>query len=791
MTKDIVWLNEPEAKNINLTGGKGASLARMKQELKNKLNIPDGFVITTGTFNDFISENKIKDKIKSKLSKLDKKDYKNLESIGKEIRELIIFSKISDSIIKKAIKAFKKLKARSVAIRSSASTEDLPNASFAGMHTTYLNIWNPGAIANKIKSCYYSLYSNRAIRYRAENNIKQDVSMAVVVQEMINSKVSGVTFTADPESGFKEAIIIESTWGLGETIVKGRTDPDKFMVYKPKLKENKKPIIRRKNGIKSIKTIFDKVQETKEVITTEKEKNSFTLSDKEILDLAKQAIIIEDHYKIPMDIEWAINEYKEVIILQARPLTNIKEHKVEKVEYILEDRSNPIIEGLAIGRKIGTGKAKIIRNKDDFSRFKEGDVLVAEMTDPDWMEVMMKASAIVTDKGGRASHSAIVARELGIPCIVGTKDATKTLKEDQIVTVSCAEGEKGKIYDKGLRFTLKRQRHIVNKTKTKVMMIINFSDAAFYYSRYPSDGVGMVRGETLILENVGVHPKALVEYESLKKSEHKKLIKIIKDKIRGYDSPKEYFIDKLATALGKIGAAFYPRKVILKLTDFKSNEYRSIPGGDIYEPKETNPMIGWRSAVRFYSKEYRPIFRLECQALKKARDEMGLTNIQPMVPYCRTIEEGHKVLKTMKEFGLERNKNGLKIIGEVEVPAFVIQLDEYSRIFDDYMIGISCLTQSTLCLDKDNPLTQHLWDERHPAVKEMVSKSIKKAHRNGKTIGTLGQAASDYPDFIEFLIKQGADSVSINPDPESFLRMKEKIAEIESKMDNDSQDSQQ
>jgi len=776
--KYITWFNKKESKNINLTGGKGASLAKMYQELSKELNIPNGFVLTTEAYNEFISKNNLKEKINNILKKLDTQNFNNLAKIGKQIRELIIYSQLPKEIEEQAIEAIKELGEKSVAVRSSATAEDLPNASFAGMHSSFLNVWNPGAISNKIKACYYSLYSNRAIRYRVEKGIKGNISMAIVVQEMVNADVSGVAFTTDPESGFKDVVIIESTFGLGETIVKGKTDPDKYIVYKPKLLEGKKPIIERKIGNKTIKTILDRDLRTKESKTSEKEKNSFTLNDNKILELAKLTTIIEKHYNKPMDIEFAI-ENNKISILQARPLTGIKNFKVEKVKYILEEKGKPILEGLAIGGKIGSGKVKIIKNKEDFSKLEKGDVLVTEMTDPDWMEIMMKASAIVTNKGGTASHSAIVSRELGIPCIVGTKNSTEILKEDQIVTISCAEGDKGYVYHGQLDFSLKKEEYKVNKTKTNVMMIVNFSDAAFHYGKYPSDGVGMVRGETLILENVGIHPKALVEYKKLK---DEKLINLIKEKTKGYTSPKEYFVDKLALALGKIGAAFYPRKVILKLTDFKSNEYKNVSGGDIYEPNETNPMIGWRSAVRFYSPKYKPIFKLECEAIRKVRDEMGIDNIQPMVPYCRTIEEGKTVINTMKEAGLVQGKNNLKIIGEVEVPALVIQLDEYSKIFDDYMIGISCLTQSTLCLDKDNPLTQHLWDERHPAVKHMISTAVKKAHKQGKKIGALGQAASNYPDFIKFLVKEGVDSISINPDPETFIKMREEIEKIEEKI---------
>lgn len=782
MPKNIVWFNEREATGIKLAGGKGASLAKMYQELTKQINVPNGFIITTKVFDGFVEENKIKEKIQQILSNLDKKEFTNLQKIGRDARELIIYAQLPKELEKETIAAIKTLGGKSVAVRSSATTEDLENASFAGMHSSFLNVWNPGAISNKIKECYYSLYSDRAIRYRAEQGIEENISMAVVVQEMINAKISGVVFTADTESGFKGIVVIESTYGLGETIVEGRTDPDRYIVYKQKLLEGKKPIIEKRIGTKDIQTILDRDYGTKESKTTEKERNSFTLSDEEILDLAKQATVIEIYYNKPMDIEFAVDN-KGISILQARPLTGIKEYKVKKVKYILEEKGNPILGGLAIGGKIGFGRVRIIENKKDFSRFEKGDVLVTEMTVPDWMEIMMNASAIVTDKGGRASHSAIVSRELGIPCIVGTKDATKKLKEGQIVTVSCAEGEKGNVYSGKLKFSLEKQEQKINKTKTNVMMIINLSDAAFHYSKYPSDGVGMVRGETLILENVGIHPKALVEYENLKqKDEFKEIVNLIKNKIKGYDSATEYFVDRLALALGKIGAAFYPRQVILKLTDFKSNEYRNVPGGDIYEPKETNPMIGWRSAVRFYSQEYKPVFKLECEAIRRVRDEMGIDNVQPMVPYCRTIEEGRKVIEIMKEAGLVQGKNNLKIICEVEVPATVIQLDEYSKIFDDYMIGISCLTQSTLCLDKDNPLTQHLWDERNPAVKEMISLAIKKAHNAGKRIGTLGQAASDYPDFIEFLVKEGADSISINPDPETFIKMREEIAKIEAKI---------
>jgi len=795
MEAQMLPLGSPKAVNVNATGGKAASLARIRAEVSGKgIPVPDGFVVTTEAYWEFLAGNHLDSAIADILSELDREGYLNLQHCTAEIRKMILAGELPERVKKAVEKETKRLERGRFAVRSSATAEDLDDASFAGMHDSFLNV-KPEEIVDRIRMCYASLYSDRAVRYRAEHGI-ESARMAVLVQEMVDAKASGVAFTLDPDSGFKDVVVIEAVPGLGEALVHGRCDPDEYMVHKPKLSEGKKPIIGRRLGLKRMKTKLsdDGVAEAE---TTEAERVSFTLRDPQILELARKASIIEGHYGKPMDVEWALDGRGRIMILQARPITACKGPERTLDVYTLPERGKVLCEGIAVGKKIGAGRVKAVLSQDDFTGFSQGEVLVTEHTTPDFMHVIMKAAAVITEKGGRTSHAAIVARELGIPCVVGAKDATKKLKDGMAVTVSCVE-ERGRVYEGLLAFKVAKKKTSYVKTRTKVLMNVNLADASFKYREYCSDGVGMVREEYLIVNGVGVHPSALIEYGRLKEElsaleglsgryeipaveSLRRLIKTIEDKSRGYESPKEYYVEALALQLGRIAAAFHPREVIVKLTDLKSNEYRGIPGGSLYEPKETNPLVGFRSAVRYYSREYGPAFRLECEAMRKVREDMGFTNVHAMIPFCRTPEEGEKVLDTLKENGLPRSRNGFKVIAEVEVPSSIILLEEYAGLFDGFQIGSNCLTQSILCLDRDSPHTSHLFDERHPAMKKAISEAIRKAHECGKTIGIVGQAPSDYPDFTEFLVKEGIDAISLNPDPETFIKMREKIAEAEEK----------
>jgi pyruvate, water dikinase len=795
--KFILWFDELGIEDVPFVGGKNASLGEMYRNLTKKgVRIPNGFAITAHAYRFFVEKTGIKDDIRSVLRGLNTKSMANLSERGKKVRELFINTELPDELQVEIRDAYKKLCKEyghntDVAVRSSATAEDLPDASFAGQQETYLNIRGDIALMDACKKCFASLFTNRAISYRVDKGFDHfKIALSIGVQKMVRSDMacSGVMFSIDTESGFKEVAYITGAWGLGENIVQGAVNPDQFYVFKPTLKLGKKPIIMRKLGDKSIKMIYteDSTRPTKNVQTPAADRKRYILDDEEIMTLAKWAVIIEDHYSQkaghykPMDMEWAKDgRTNELFIVQARPETVVSQKdKSVLEEYRLKQKGQVLITGEAVGSKIGQGRVNVIKDVHQIARFSKGEVLVTDMTDPDWEPIMKIASAIVTNRGGRTCHAAIISRELGIPCVVGTREGTEVLKKKQAVTVSCAEGEDGKIYKGILRFKIDRiNLKGLEKPKTKIMMNVGNPDQAFELSFIPNDGVGLAREEFIINEFVKIHPMALIHFAKLKDEEAK--IKIEELTIN-YKDKKQFFIDRLAEGVAMIGAAFYPKDVIVRLSDFKSNEYANLIGGREFEPKEDNPMIGWRGASRYYSEKYKEGFALECKALKKVRDDMGLTNVKIMIPFCRTIKEGESVQAEMKKYGLVRGKNGLQIYVMCEIPSNVILAEEFSKIFDGFSIGSNDLTQLTLGVDRDSELVSHIYDERNAAVKTLIASVIEKAKKAGRKIGICGQAPSDFPDFAQFLVKCGIDSISLNPD--TVVKTTIKIVEEEKKL---------
>jgi len=802
----VLWFDEIGIEDVPLVGGKNASLGEMIRELHEKgVNVPNGFAITAYAYRYLLEKTGIEDDIKKILSDLNTHDIHNLRERGRKIRELIQEVEFPDELRDAIVRAYEEMGSRlgyekdpDVAVRSSATAEDLPDASFAGQQETYLHIKGADNLLEACKKCFASLFTDRAISYRVDKGFDHfQVHLSIGVQKMVrsDSASSGVMFSIDTESGFKDAVLITGSYGLGENVVQGAVNPDEFYVFKPTLKQGKRPIIGKKLGSKRVKMIYSE-DEVKNVETSEKERDSFCINDDEILKLAKWACIIEDHYSKkagyfkPMDIEWAkdgdgINVGTgDLFVVQARPETvhALKDMSTAK-NYVLKERGKVLVTGQAIGEIIGQGEVNIIESVKDITKFKKDQVLVTDMTDPDWEPIMKIASAIVTNRGGRTCHTAIVSRELGIPCVVGTENATEVLKSGQPVTVSCSEGVVGKVYDGILKFEIEEiNLKELPKTKTKIMMNVGIPDKAFVEGQIPNDGVGLAREEFIINSYIGIHPLALVHYDELKDKakRDKKLAKVIETidkKTKAYENKVEYFIDQLASGIGKIAAAFYPNDVIVRLSDFKTNEYANLIGGYLYEPEESNPMIGWRGASRYYDEEFKPAFGLECKAILKARDEFGLKNIKVMVPFCRTVEEGKKVIETMKEFGLVRGENGLEVYVMCEIPSNVILADQFADIFDGFSIGSNDLTQLTLGLDRDSELVAHVYDERNDAVKRLVAQVIEVAKKRGRKIGICGQAPSDYEEFAEFLVECGIDSISLNPD--TVIKTRLKIAEKE------------
>ena len=786
--KLILWFDEIGIDDVPLVGGKNASLGEMYQHLTGKgVAVPHGFAITAYAYRYLLQEAGVEDDIKQVLSDLDIEDMHNLAERGEKCRDIIRHAPFPDTLREAIIESYQKMEAEygenvDVAVRSSATAEDLPDASFAGQQETYLNIHGYESIIENCRKCFASLFTNRAISYRQHQGFGQfDVYLSITIQKMVrsDSASSGVLFSIDTESGFEDAVFLTGAWGLGENVVQGAVNPDEYYVFKPTLKEGKRPIVGKKVGSKEIKMVYDNDPATDEPVknidTTEEERKSFVISDDEILQLSKWACIIEDHYGKGMDIEWAkdgdgVNVGTgKLFIVQARPETvHSQANKGVMETYKLQEKGEVIVEGLAVGTKIGQGVAHCIEDVKDISTFKKGEVLVTDMTDPDWEPIMKIAGAIITNRGGRTCHAAIISRELGIPCVIGTVDGSKKIKNGQEITASSAEGETGYVYDGLLKFEIeKTDLGNMPATKTKIMMNLAIPEKAFTESQIPNDGVGLAREEFIINSHIGLHPLALVNYEELKVSndpEKQEIVKKIDAKTGAYPDKKQFFIDKVAEGVGRIAAGFYPNDVIVRLSDFKSNEYANLAGGTLYEPEEENPMIGWRGASRYYDPKYRPAFELECQGLLKARNEMGLDNIKLMVPFCRTPEEGKKVIEVMRECGLVQGENGLELYVMCEIPSNVISADAFADIFDGFSIGSNDLTQLTYGLDRDSGLIAGIADERDEAVKDMIRMVIKTAKRRGKKIGICGQGPSDFPEFATFLVELGIDSMSLIPD---------------------------
>ena len=786
MMKFIKWLDEIDKNDTPLFGGKNASLGELYRNLASKgIRVPAGFALSAEAYRFFLESVDVKEKIMNLLLNLDKNNLQELKRVGEKIRKIILSVEVPDEIKDEIMEAYKKLEEIygrdvDVAVRSSATAEDLPTASFAGQYETFLNVRGKENLVEAIKKCYASLFTDRAISYREDHGFTHfDVNLAVGVQKMVRADkaCSGVIFTMDPESGFRNVVYITGSWGLGELVVQGAVNPDGFYVFKPALEEGYNAIIEKKMGLKNKMLVYGDNGVVEKDVPGHL-MDSFILSDEEILMLARWALEIERHYGIPMDIEWAKDGISnEIFIVQARPET-VHSSGGEISVYRLMEKGEVIVEGEAIGNKIGRGAARIVGSIEDIEEFREGDILVTEMTDPDWEPIMKKAAGIVTNRGGRTCHAAIVSRELGIPAVIGTKVATELIKEGEEITVDCSEGV-GRVYRGLLKYEEEKIAFDdVPETKTKIMMNVAIPEKAFLLAHIPNDGVGLARLEFIINSHIGIHPMALVEYEKLRSAGDENIRKIVEEierRTKTYEDKKDFYVDRLAMGVARIAAAFYPNDVIVRFSDFKTNEYASLIGGRLYEPIESNPMLGWRGASRYYDEKFREAFRLECSAIKKVREEMGLRNVKVMVPFCRTPEEGKKVIGVMEEFGLKRGDVDVYVM--CELPSNVIMAEEFAKIFDGFSIGSNDLTQLTLGIDRDSTLVSHLFDERNDAVKKMVEMVIDVAKKYGKKIGICGQAPSDFPEFVEFLVGKGIDSISLNPD--SVIKTKYVVAEKE------------
>ena len=792
----ILWFEEVGIADIPLVGGKNASLGEMIRQLKPKgVNVPNGFATSAYAFRHFIEKAGLEAKLRELFADLDVEDMTNLRDRGREARALVLSTPFPDDLQMAIAMSYQKLcdceiscgKEADVAVRSSATAEDLPDASFAGQQETYLNVYGANEVVEACHRCFASLFTDRAISYRTINGFDHfDVALSVGVQKMVRSDLaaSGVMFSIDTETGFKNAALITAAYGLGENVVQGAVNPDEFFVFKPTLKQGFRPILEKRLGTKEIKMVYDigGGKMTKNISVPISERVKFAITDDEILKLAEWACIIEDHYSevrgklSPMDIEWAKDGNSgELFIVQARPET-VQSQKSGNIlkNYKLHGSSDVLITGRAVGEMIGQGKANVILEVHRIEDFQEGQVLVTNKTDPDWEPIMKKASAIVTNQGGRTCHAAIIAREMGIPAIVGCGNATGTIKSGQEVTVSCAEGEEGRVYDGLVPFeVVETSLDNLPKLSTKILMNVGNPEEAFGLSAIPCDGVGLARMEFIIANHIKAHPLALMNFDSLEDKAAKWEISQLTAR---YENKADFFVDKLAHGIGTIAAAFYPKPVVVRMSDFKSNEYANLLGGRAFEPTEENPMIGWRGASRYYDPKYREAYGLECQALKRVRDDMGLTNVIPMIPFCRTPEEGRKVIAEMAKHGLKQGENGLEVYVMCEIPSNVILADEFSQVFDGFSIGSNDLTQLTLGLDRDSSLVAHIFDERNEAVKSMVRNVIQRAKANHRKIGICGQAPSDYPEFARFLVEQGIDSISLNPD--SVLKTMLELAKV-------------
>jgi pyruvate,water dikinase len=771
----VLWLDQLRLSDLGKVGGKNSSLGEMIGNLsKLGVSVPGGFATTAYAFQQFIAQSGLADRIQKRLAKLDVDDVGALTVAGKEIRGWVIDTPLIPEFDTAVRAAYAKLCTDAgvpncaVAVRSSATAEDLPDASFAGQQETFLNVTGADDVIHKLKEVFASLYNDRAISYRVHHGFKhEDVFLSAGVQLMVRSDVgaSGVLFTLDTESGFRDAVFVTASYGLGEMVVQGAVNPDEFYVYKPTLRAGKNAILRRQRGAKQQRMVYsDKPGERVRIEETPKaDRDKFCISDADVHELSKQALVIEQHYGRPMDIEWAKDGNSgKVYIVQARPETvKSRGHATQVERFHLKTRGKILVEGRSIGQKIGAGKARVIRSIKDMARVEAGDVLVADMTDPDWEPVMKRAAAIVTNRGGRTCHAAIIARELGVPAVVGTGNGLDAIPDGADITVSCAEGDTGFIYEGQLEFDkVVADLGAMPPAPLKIMMNVANPERAFDFAMLPNAGVGLARLEMIIASHIGVHPKALLEYAKQDAETKKK----IDERIAGYADPVQFYVDRLAEGIATITAAFAPNPVIVRLSDFKSNEYANLIGGARYEPHEENPMIGFRGASRYVDPSFKDCFALECQALKKVRNEMGLTNAWAMIPFVRTLDEGRKVIDVLAENGLKRGEDNLKIIMMCELPSNALLADEFLDIFDGFSIGSNDLTQLTLGLDRDSAIVAHLFDERDAAVKKLLAMAIKAAKAKGKYIGICGQGPSDHPDLAEWLMQQGIESVSLNPD---------------------------
>ncbi len=777
MDKYVLWYDQLGMGDVERVGGKNASLGEMISNLSNMgVSVPNGFATTADAFRAFLEQSGLNQRINEELANLDVDDVTKLAEVGAKIRGWVMDTPFIPEMEQAITEAYAKLKADAnddfaVAVRSSATAEDLPDASFAGQQETFLNVRGLDNVMKALKEVFASLFNDRAIAYRVHQGFEHSlVALSAGVQKMVRSDIaaSGVMFTMDTESGFNDVVFITGAYGLGETVVQGAVNPDEFYVYKPALAEGRQSIVRKTLGGKAIKMVYtNDTDHGKTVETVDVEVNErmqFCINNAEVQELAKQAMIIEQHYKRPMDIEWAKDGADgKIYIVQARPET-VKSRSDKNIieRYRLKNTSDVVATGRAIGQKIGKGKARVISSIDEMASVQPGDVLVTDMTDPDWEPVMKRAAAIVTNRGGRTCHAAIIARELGIPAVVGCGDATDRIKNGVEVTVSCAEGDTGKIYSGLLDFEVSKDSvEDMPELPFKIMMNVGNPDRAFDFGQLPNAGVGLARLEFIINRMIGVHPKALLDYDKL---EDESLKKTIAMQMAGYPNPKEFYISKLVEGISTIACAFAPEKVIVRMSDFKSNEYANLIGGHLYEPHEENPMLGFRGASRYISEEFRECFELECEAIKRVRNKMGFNNVEVMIPFVRTLGEAEKVIELLAENGLRRGDNGLRVIMMCELPSNAILAQEFLKFFDGFSVGSNDLTQLSLGLDRDSGIISHLFDERDPTVKVLLANAIKACKKANKYIGICGQGPSDHPDLAKWLMEQGIDSVSLNPD---------------------------
>lgn len=763
-----MFFSEINKGDVPIVGGKNASLGEMYSNLTSKgINIPNGFATTADAYRYFLDYNGIDKKIAKIFSEVDLNELEDVQKAGKLSRDLTMKGKFPEDLKKEIIEAYEKLceeygENTDVAVRSSATAEDLPDASFAGQHESYLNIKGNGDVLEAVKSCYASLFTDRAITYRRDKGFEQlSVYLSAVVQKMVRSDIasSGIMFTLDTDTGFDKVVLINSVWGIGELIVKGRITPDKFFIFKPT-----EAIINKEMGRKDRKMIYRESGGVKEIKTSKQEENNYSITDEEALTLAKWGCIIEEHYQLPQDIEWAKDgNTGELFIVQSRPETvhSLKDkEKRTYEEYTVGSTAKPILTGISIGDKVGKGVVRVITDVKKMKDFKRGEILVTKMTDPDWNSILTMSSAVITDEGGKTCHSAIISRELGIPCIVGTKYATQRLKTGDMVTVDCSSGQTGRILEGDVPFSVKEYNlGEMPKIDTKITLNIGAPDTAFKASFLPSDGVGLAREEFIIAEKVRIHPMALIDYDNVELTKEER--ELADDLTREYTDKKEYFIYELAEGIAQIAAAFYPKKVIVRFSDFKTNEYRNLIGGRLFEGEESNPMLGFRGACRYIDKSFQPAFEMECKAIKRVREVFGLTNVCVMVPFCRTVEEGKQVVELIRKFGLN---DDMPVYVMCEIPSNVILAEQFLEVFDGMSIGSNDLTQLTLGLDRDNGGLAHIGNENNEAVKELIRRVIKICKEKKKYCGICGQAPSDYPEFAKFLMDEGIESISLNAD---------------------------